>query len=294
MENLSIAFSGNDTDGPMFEMSNGGTLYLKNVHFDGNRYDTANGDPMWLFNDDAVTVLFEDCTFTDNDAVYRIANGSDVTFTNCSFEGNQQRFAIDAATVTFDGCSFVNHSLSNGSMFTISNDADVVFESTSFIQTTSYGAIIALDDADLSVHNCSFRDNELKRIAVDVVAFWMTITNEATIEFIGTAFLENTNPTIYVADSGTAYFNGTTFIDNLYKLSGSNASMVAIDGDVGSGSGLYFVGTEFTGNRGYEWIIYSNDWASTIVVDGSTFRNNDVVYDLEFTGTGLSCFVPLI
>ena len=211
----------------MFEMSNGGTLYLKNVHFDGNYYDSANGDPLWLFNDDAVTVIFEDCTFTNNVA----------------------RFVIEGATVTFDGCSFINN------IFTFNGTG----------------------------------------------GYWISISNGATVEIRDTILKNNTNPNMYISGASSVYVDNTSFIGNAWSgsngVDSNNVSMIqiglsqiegnsvvdVIDWTV-NGNVLYCDGVVFEGNSGYQWIIYSNDYASNIVIEDSTFKDNDVVYDFEFEG----------
>ena len=120
LQDLTIASNRTSTRDYQFEMNDGGTLYVRNVIFDGDNYvENVNG-PFWIFNDSGVNVLFEDCLFTNNDAMYQISGGSTVEFRNCSFESNyltlgtsfspqDGMFYIDGATVTFDGCSFENN-----------------------------------------------------------------------------------------------------------------------------------------------------------------------------------------
>ena len=145
LQDLTIASTSNSTADVQFQMVNGGTLLIDNVVFDGSNYQTnTEGTPFWSFSNGG-TVIVTDSYFTNNDAAYYISNGTSVTFTNCTFEGNTLTttqsslsaqhglFYIDGAEVVFEDCSFTNNNQSGRRLISLWNAATVTISNTDFV-----------------------------------------------------------------------------------------------------------------------------------------------------------------
>eukprot|EP01084_Bolivina_argentea_P240286 403718_1 len=88
LQNLTIRSTRNNTQDSQFYMVEGGTLFVRNVIFDGTNYVQSNNYPFWTFMNRNVTATFEDCYFLNNDVIYQFLNGTHVLFKNCVFSGN--------------------------------------------------------------------------------------------------------------------------------------------------------------------------------------------------------------
>ena len=170
-------------------MKNQGHLYIKDVVFDGDNYGgNDNGDSLWKIDGSLVTVIFENCVFTNNDALYDIRNGANVTFIDCLFEHNilttsagysatNPWFDIYDAIVEFDECTFKNNSFDSRSLFKLSgggilelNECDFIGNtdigdgSTSIITLTTANTINFLDiSGNIFVNNDGFNTDKCRR-----------------------------------------------------------------------------------------------------------------------------------
>ena len=81
LKDLTITANQETMEHKQFHVYNGGTVYFRNVLFDGD-YIGSGTCLLWMFYDEG-DVLFEDCNFTNIDNVlYKIINGVSATFRN--------------------------------------------------------------------------------------------------------------------------------------------------------------------------------------------------------------------
>ena len=133
LQDLTIASNRTSANDIQFHMYNGGTLYFKNVVFDGNNYVNNENGPFWIFNEYRVNVIFEDCHFTNNRAIYYLINGVTVTFTNCTWEQNEIYFVVRGSNLIIDSCIFSNFT---NAPFVLDTSSIMSITDTSFIITT--------------------------------------------------------------------------------------------------------------------------------------------------------------
>ncbi len=200
LQDLTISSNKTNPDNIQFYMNNGGTLHIKNVVFDGNKYAVnQNNDAFWQFINQRVNVEFIDCYFTNNDIAALFSNGVTASFDNCTFEGNHitseyegdynSMFIINGSNVIFNHCIFINNTQSNRGVFSVYNKGYLsIFDS------------IFMDNVDLA-HNSSF------------VNIWQS---ESSVNMEETIFVNNIGykNIINVLQDGQLLINSTLFADN--------------------------------------------------------------------------------
>eukprot|EP01084_Bolivina_argentea_P245063 410400_1 len=176
IQDLTMISTRTSTTDTQFEMSDGGTLIVINVIFNGNNYQTAQGQPFWIFNDERDEVIFLNCYFINNDVMYEISNGANASFINCTFISNkitlgsslsfskdQAMFYIDSANVLFENCVFINNTQNNRTLFNIQNTATVSIISTKFLRNKNYNTNNNMftigADVDISFVDSLFENN---------------------------------------------------------------------------------------------------------------------------------------
>eukprot|EP01083_Nonionella_stella_P064448 167937_1 len=288
LQDLTIASNRTNTNDRQFEMSNGGSLIIKNVVFDGENYATAKGTPFWLFNDDRVAVIFEDCYFTNNDVMYEISKGTNARFTNCIFDSNalienEIMFHIDNANVWFDDCVFINNTQQNGgSIFNIENNANVSITNTSFIQNSNALAksqLININSSgvELYIADSSFTENheyeQLLHVADNndyaniVIMEWVAFTNNSNI---GDPMMNSTDDPSVTRLMQHLSFNDPVSNDNI---------LIAVDGT--------YIGS--TGNVFEDDSIQEMHCIGLVACFKSTFRfKNNSICNIHCNST-LSC-----
>ena len=88
LQDLTIASDRTSPNDIQLYMPSNGTLYFRNVVFDGNNYVENQNGSFWIFNGSDVHVIFEDCHFANNNFKYEMLNGAIIDFIRCTFDGN--------------------------------------------------------------------------------------------------------------------------------------------------------------------------------------------------------------
>eukprot|EP01084_Bolivina_argentea_P176365 305223_1 len=202
LQDLTIKSNRNNGDDVQFYMTNGGTLFIKNVVFDGINYIANNkGNPFWKFMDNDVNITFEDCHFVNNNVIYQFLNGVQALFIKCTFEDNtidnvvsdriNGMFHIDGGSVVFKECVFQNNTQDVRYLFSIQNEANVTMINSSFNRNINVNQntnlfYIAGTYAKLSLSDCAFVNNYGYQELIN-------IEHGGTIEIDATKFYNNMN-----------------------------------------------------------------------------------------------------
>ena len=243
---------------------NGGDLNIRSTSFEHNDFDGGSGGAAGGGNHSWIAVR----------------NGGRIGLKNADFSRNTDcGFDVDDGTLSFEGCSFRNHSHSGSSFCRGDNGGAVSFERATFSGfSTSGHSMIRVEGADLSVSDSVFTGGD--HSAGNRGAHWVSISDNATAEFSGSNFTKNVDSDFYVSDDADVTFTDCQFLDN--EQTEANASIITVDP---SGNTVHIDGSTFSGNTGFKWAVLSNDWAADIVVSDSEFTDNDdVVYDIESQG----------
>ena len=152
-----------------------------------------------ILNIEAKGVILKDITFKsglDNDhgGAVCIKDDADVTFINCSFDGNNAKkggafFVNKDAKVSFTNCSFNNNTASeeSGGAVYVDEDAEVSFTNCSFNKNTAEnegGAVYLYGNNSVNFASCSFTNDES----------WcgvVSIFDQSTVSFTSCSFNEN-------------------------------------------------------------------------------------------------------
>eukprot|EP01083_Nonionella_stella_P318727 1166475_1 len=242
LQNLTLSSSRNSLADVQFELTNGGTLSVKNVVFDGTNYaQNGNGAAFWQFIGDQVTVVFDSCQFYNHDVMYSFLDGVNAEFIDCMFLNNKlttdngltatdAMFHVDNANLMFDGCAFVDNRMNERALLYATNTANITIIRTSFINNTAVNANLfqfVSYDGDLIIRQSLFRGNQGYQTMIsveDTDSLWHNDAFECVssgadslnkMEIISTSFMNNTNiDYLFYINGKTTYFDASTFADN--------------------------------------------------------------------------------
>ena len=201
LNNLSlITNSTNYTENKQIHIQTGGTLKFKHVLFDGYNY---NKKSIWIIQDE-VNVIFDTCSFVNNNITSRISNGAQVDIINCYFENNSgtkltrdSLFLLQNQSILIMYNSiFINNYLhSSQSIFHVTSESilglnNVIFESnygegqntssyvvnchdcigslfqTNFTNNSKITAVISSNTSSLTISNSQYINNEMDYLFV--------------------------------------------------------------------------------------------------------------------------------
>ncbi|TVS07734.1 MAG: hypothetical protein EA423_03345, partial [Phycisphaerales bacterium] len=234
----------------------------------------------------APTVSFTNCVFRNNisngsndgDSIHgalTIQGNSDVTVTGCLFEGNVARSLFDpnnsawgaaislfssTASMSIDDSEFINNDGQQGAVyiqgFTGSPRTPATITNSLFEgNTTNWGALRIVTSTETTVSNTIFRNN-----TASTARGALAIQNEDTVSLVENCLFENNT------SDGSG---GGIGISNPLEVIVRNC---VFDGNSGtSGAGIRIDNTD------------SVPHATTVIVEGSEFRNNEAGF-----GAGIS------
>eukprot|EP01083_Nonionella_stella_P251280 867136_1 len=242
LQDLTLSSSRNSMIDVQFQLTNGGTLSVKNVVFDGTNYaQNGNGAAFWQFIGSQVTVVFDSCQFYNHDVMYSFLDGVNAEFIDCMFLNNKlttdngltatdAMFHVDNANLMFDGCAFVDNRMNERALLYATNTANITIIRTSFINNTAVNANLfqfVSYDGDLIIRQSLFRGNQGYQTMIsveDTDSLWHNDAFECVssgadslnkMEIISTSFMNNTNiDYLFYINGKTTYFDASTFADN--------------------------------------------------------------------------------
>ena len=250
LQDLTISSNKTSTNDIQFHMYHGGTLYFKNVVFDGDNYVENEHGAYWIFNEYRVNVMFENCYFTHNNVQYLFAGGTMVTFENCTFENNDALSinVYDGANVHILNSRFINNEISITSANAKLHILNCLFKGNYGIpelikiNNASVGNTFGCIERNINVHHLILQDN----------VFLNNTITESLIQLAATtAYLQNniwnyeasfcvkmTDTNIYIANDRNFFDNKNfIYVDHTAK---SMKNSICINNSVTKGHPHYF------------------------------------------------------
>eukprot|EP01084_Bolivina_argentea_P269446 457952_1 len=301
LHNLTIKSNRTNTNDIQFYMANGGTLYVENVIFDGNNYViSTNKQPFWQFIEARVNVEFHHCHFkNNNDMLTLFSNGARGLFYNCTFENNHASvnivmFIINASSVIFNKCTFMNNTqtIANSSLFSVRNggylsviesrfvaNVDLGHNSTmfttkhsesqlhitksSFVNTVGYKNILNIYDGLLIINMTLFSGNKVTNIVRYENANWKSICYNCS-------FYDNNINKIISVENSNVTIEKCVFKGNTQNTQNTKLLYVFNNGTI------EIYETIFEMNIGHQSVVESED-NSKIIINSCIFRENKAV-----------------
>eukprot|EP01084_Bolivina_argentea_P080770 146286_1 len=128
-----------------FVMTEGGTMEVDNVLFDGSNIAVNSGTSFWDISGSRSRLIVRNSVFRNNDVHYKL-DGVNVIFINCVFESNilttndvlSPMFeSLNVANISFDGCIFSDNVIDGRSLIGMYSGSSLVMNNCTFINNTA-------------------------------------------------------------------------------------------------------------------------------------------------------------